>query len=368
MSATKLLNRWAAFVGQEATYGTNPGNANSMFDDTTTSAPDGIDLWSMILNERPDTVPQYLFDGQRPGHGGTVGQVLGVAKAGRWAEIDLVLEAYGAATTYSASVTPLGGLHDLLQSAGLTATFSTDKWVYAPAASINDFESVSLELITRFLYDSADKGERLEMNGCYSTFGFEFDGPVVPAWTFTAQGLVADQGTNQPVTEVAWPTLTVSQGNTPAGTNLPSRAVGMSLSIDDGSGAWSGAILRGASFSLEREMAGRANDNVAGGHAGFSPARRSPMLELTIEVPLLGTTTSSKLDAYNELDAGSTLAVSFQTTGAAGTPFYFSAPQAEVLDLDLADDGPTALWTLSLAPKTSTPWANDDFLIEFRAS
>ena len=328
MAAPKLLNTWGLTGKLETTYGTLDAPADT----------DG-----QLVVEVPEITETPIHDGARVGRGaGSGGNIRRVAQSGFENAFEAIMEAHGGGVAYSASVLP--SVHLMLLIAGfagtLDATPGTEFYSYAPESGPSGFDSASFHNFVR--------GQQAVTRGAYvAEMSIEADGPVVPTWTFGVRGI-----RNAAPTDVALPAIT----GYPAGTNLPPKALDISLSVN----AVTTLVCRGFTFNLNRELSPRANDNVAGGHAGFSPGRRAPTLELLVE-----DIAKSTFDPIVLRDAGTTIAVSF---GCGATKYFkwsISAPQAQIITAEPTDDGPTAMWTLGLELQTSGPAAEDDLTILF---
>lgn len=339
MASSKLLNTWDVLAAVESVYGTNP----------TLSGSDGV-----LVIERPEPSTSYLHDGERGMGSGR--RLRRVAPSGLGQEITLMAEAYGldSGTFYDgSSVFPF--LHTLLLGCGLEGTF-TDPDVtpdtgdeiqeYAPETGPSGFDSLSIEAYSR--------GQKYEINGAYGTFTISVDGPAVPVWEFTYQGIG-----NVPVDDTP-PSIT----SYPDGANLPTKAVNMALTINpDGAGDITNLKLRGFNFDLGRDLSDRANDNASNAHAGFSPALPAPTLELTVEAEDLSG--SPAPDPYSWWDTGAELDVHFVLGSDNETYWGLRAAHAYVTNVEDADDGPSAIWVISLDLRAADASSLDYFNIKF---
>jgi hypothetical protein len=129
------------------------------------------------------------------------------------------------------------------------------------------------------------------------------------------------------------------------------------------------AIVRSGKLSMNRAIGARANQNVAGGHAGFSGGRRTPTLELTIEAPALVNTpfhTSAGIDPYllfenaTEVSANVTIgSVQYNKFSIIPGKVQMSAPVA------LAQDDGSVLYKLTCQCNPTSVNNNDDVTVRF---
>lgn len=328
MSAGKLLTRYGVAGTIETVYGDGTG---------PTLLQDGL-----IPMEIPEVDLEYIHDGMR-GRSPTGGQLTRVAQSGLAASLNLVTHCYNPGIAYAAAVYP--SVHDLLRMAGFDATGdftpASENWDYTPITDQASLESGSLEVYNR--------GQQYDMAGVYGNLVIAADGPVIPTWTFELQGL----GTLP--TDIALPAITYI--NFAAG--KPGKAVSIGLSIDPGT-PWTGAVLRSFEFNMGRDLAPRADDNSTG-HAGFTPGDRDPRLTLLIEeVPL------TTFSPYSLRDLGTEIDVSIGPIGSGQYDQYtLNCAQMQIVEVNDAEDGPTAMWEIELAAGVSAPGSEDDVSLLF---
>jgi hypothetical protein len=327
MSAPKLLNQWGVLGGIEPSY-------NGAL--VLSAATHGL-----LAVERVKPTPEYAHDGSRNGSGpGTGGQWKKVKKSGRSGKAQFTSEAQGSGTgnVYNGT-TILPSLHTWLRTCGHSATLDVSggagnaKLVYAP---------ISTGLVSG-AFEMYSMGQMERLSAAYGTMGFSFEGPVVPAWNFEYQGLLS-----LPV-DVALPAITY-----PNVAVDPAKAESVVLTLN----GWAGGVIKSCSFTQGLPFTARLNDNSTG-HAGFSYGRRQPKLEITLEaVPL------TTFDPYALEDAQTAFAVSFQVGTVQFRRWKFSAANAQV-SVQEEEDGPTALWHLTLDLAPSSPTADDDYAVTF---
>lgn len=320
MSSGKTQNQFAFMAKPEATYGTPIA---------LSAAADGV-----LLADFADVdFSAFLNDGARgraPG-GGTRQRV---KPSGLIGSISCPFEAIGGGVAYSASVVP--SPHVLFRASGLEATGSfgagTESWKYAPEVGPSGLDSVTAEYY--------EAGQKYPIAGGYGSISCSVDGPDVPRWTCDLLGIGSTP------TDAALPTIT---GGYPPASRLPPKAESVAFTL----GLFTAGIVRGFEFDYGRDHGTqRANIN-AGGHAGYTPGGHNPTLKVTMERPTLATvspwSTATTLNPYALKDDGQLVVCSL----AVGSVQYnrwkiyagasAAALQAQVIDVQDAFDGPTAL-------------------------
>lgn len=334
MSATKLAILRALLAKPEVSY--NGGGS-------VAAATDGILLAgpSVVLQEP-------LHDGSRTPPPGMAGNMRRVSPSGMGLNFPILHELKGAGAAYSASVKGSG--HNLLLAAGFDAAGSfgagTERWDFTPTP----FTSVPTSLVAEIY----DREQKYPCQGIYLSLE-SIDAPDlgVPLWTFNARGIkgtVADTA----VPAVTYPALTIE----------PPKVAGASLTLGSFT---SNAILRSWSLKMNRALGARANMNVAGGHAGFSPGRRNPVFEVLIEATdLVGSPfhTSAGLDPYQLFENGTETAgqinigsVQYNRWKLIFGKLQMMAPVAE------EEDEGGALWRLTFQCNPTAVNLNDDVTV-----
>lgn len=320
MSADKLLILYGLLAKIEPSY-----NAGASLSAST----DGVQL-----AEPAEATLSYIHDGARGNPPGNAGTLKRVAQSGGSAAISLSVEGRGLGSAYGASALP--EINALMRAAGYGATVvttaSAETVTYAPVSS--GFVSAALECYSR--------GQKWPMSGAYLDMGFSLDGPGLLTFNFDVMSLFTIP------TDVACPSITYSSV-------LPPKGESIALAI----GSWSNPVVRKLSFKANRARSARASVNAAG-HAGFSPGRRAPTFEVTVEACALST-----YDPYTARKNATSAAISFLVGTAQYNKIAFAAAQAQLIDVKEESDEATGLWTLTYALATSTPVANDDHSIVF---
>lgn len=341
MSAPKTRNQWALMGKVESTYGTPI---------TLSASADGI-----LLAEKPEPdFSNYLNEGDRGRTPGGAPRPR-ATQSGRFGNMRLVGELIGGGAAYSASV--FSSLHTLLRGCGLEATGSfgagTEKWTFVSEVGPSGLDSLTLEAYL--------DGQLYKLYGAYGSFEVGAEGPSIPSWDFNFDGL-ADKPT-----DVAIPTIS---GGYPPATRLPAKAENMAFTL----GTFTGAKIRRWRFAQNRETnAARADQNSSAGHAGFTPGAYSPILEITIEKCALATSgpyhTSTTLNPYELKELGTLLICKWNIGGTQYNRWKIGAgatateAQAQIVDVQDGEDGPTSTWDLTIEFKPSGYTNNDAFAI-----
>lgn len=336
MSATKLPTIIGLAGIVEASY--NAGGAIS-------SSTDGI-----LLAAPATPTLEYLHDGAHQPPPGMAGYNRRVAPSGRGCSVPFQIEAKGAAAAYSAS--QKANIDRLLKMAGfdetLVTTGGSESSSYAPTAGGAGaaFKSGAFNCYAR--------QQLFPITGAYADLEIVADGPVVPLWTFNTRGLVGAIS-DAAVPDITYPDLTTD----------PPKAVNIQFTL----GNFTGAKVRRFSFRLGRQITPRANQNAASGHAGYTPSRRTPTLEVAIEATSLQATpfhAAAAIDPYNLFDAASNLACSLQVGSTQYNRWKLTAGAAQLMappQEEDAEDG--ALWVCQFQLNPSSINLNDDVTFLF---
>lgn len=332
---SKLVTIYALLAKLEASYGA--GGAPS-------PTTDGI-----LLEERPKLTLAYANDGARPATGLALGHQRRVKPTGATVSFSAKHAAKGAGAAYSASVWP--SPHVLLRAAGFDAavdvTGGAEKYTYTPTPGPTGYASAVLSAYLR--------GELMPITGALADLtSWSFDGPHVPVFEFALQGLRgAISDANVPA--VTYPGLAL---------DAP-RAVNVAFTL----GNLTGAVVRKAMLKFGREISPRLDVNAGGGHAGFAPGARKPMLEVTYETPALALTpftAASTIDPYSLYEAGTEVAASLNIGSTQYDKYNWAFAKAQVAQAPEEDeDGPVALTKLTLQLNPSTIGANDELSLVF---
>lgn len=329
MSSEKLINEWGVLVDVESVYGDGG---------TLTAADDGV-----LVLEQPVVSPEYAHDGARRGERGPMALgIKRVGKSGLTGAVSLVTEPAGAGAAYAAAVFP--NIHKLLLLAGLDDTLdvtgSAESYTYIPGAG----DSGGLEIYTR--------EQKYILAGAYTDLVIAAAGPEIPVAEFAVQGLLT-KPTDSAVPAITYPSVD------------PPKAEAMVVDIGD----FLAAVVRSFTFSLNRSISPRMNQNAAGGHAGFVYGFGVPTLELEIEATDLQTTPFHKvagLDPYVLAENATPLDLTLTVGSTQYNQYTIDANQAQLnAPIDDGEDGAAAIWTLSFDLLPSTPALKDNFSIVF---
>lgn len=334
MSAPKAITVIGFQAKVEASY--NAGG-------TTASATDGIQL-----AEYMDLQMKYANDGTRVMPPGTTGTQRRAIPTGRTGVGTAKFEPRGAGAAYSASVKP--NVSTMMRAAGhdetIVTTPGSESVAYTPTAGPTSYAS--------FVADFFARGEQYHLTGGYSDFNFGFQKPGdVPLFEFPLMGLMAAGA----ITEAAVPNIT-----------YPSTDPPVASSILFTLGTLTGAKVRKLGFKMGRKISERLDANGTT-HGGFGPARRNPVLEVTLEaLPWVTTpfTGPTALDPYSLWESANENTLSFQFGSAQYKRIKFSAPKAQIMaEPKLEKEEQAALWTLSFQLNPSALNANDEYSVKF---
>jgi hypothetical protein len=318
MSSVKSVTGLLLFAKNEASYGAGANFA----------ATDAI----QVAQELPVFNMQYNFDGNRQGAQWSGGNIRRTGPGGRTVEGTVVIEGKGLGSAYGVNATP-PNIHPFLLASGLSGSVSASGWLYRPVPLGTQPKSLALNVY--------DRGELLPVSGAYANMSFAAEGAGLTMFTFAVQGLCAD------ITDVSNPpTRTYTAVNV-----LPPKNEAVQFVI----GSYSSAKIRNYSYTHNLTITPRINLNEATGHAGFAIGRRSPELTITIEADALAT-----FDAYQAWRDGDTFNVELTVGTTANNRFLIRFPQAQISNVERANDEPVALWNLTLTPAVSGPDSSDD--------
>lgn len=349
MTAPKTLVSWGYSAKVESTYGTI--NANGV--------GDGV----LLLKVPSLDVPHWLNMGKR-GATPAGGNRQDAPNSGRWGGFKVEAEGIGsaAAQAYAAGVKPQ--LDVPLLAAGHTGTGSftggQEYWQYTPAAQPQALTSVTTEATVA--------GQLYRLFGAYADLDIAATGPAIPLWSFDFIGMM------DLVTDAAIPVFT----SYPSMSVVPMKADSITLKL----GLFTAGVVRSFKFMPKRDHKHpRANQagGGAGGHSGYTPAYRTPQLEVVIERLALATVspwnTSNTLNPYKlcedaipvlvQVSVGATQYKRWHIFSGNTVTTGLPAPSAQAILTDVKDtaDGPTATWTLTFDLFPSTYGASDDYSI-----
>lgn len=296
---------------------------------TPSAATDGIQP-----SERFIPSLKWADDGGRAFSAGIAGTQRRIGASGASYEFSVKAEFKGLGASYTPSSSCQ--LHTALLASGLSASCANlVSWTYKPT----DVNSTPTSAVAQWFGNSESRIAR----GVYSDLKFSADsgGPIY--FEFPMKGIAAI-----PSSSLTAPTITyVAQAV------VPVKAENISLTIG-------GVVLRVRSFSFEqnREISSRIDLNSTGSFAGFAPGRRAPKFTVTTESEL-----ASTFDPYAGLQAGTQYALAMNVGAVVNNRLVFSAPQAQLMDVQDGVDNSVATWTMVFDCPASGPQLNDDYLI-----
>src|SRR6185312_12897126 len=325
----KLLSVIGLLAKPEVTYGTAVALS-------TTS--DGVQMQFKRRDPAAVFTPAYAFDGDLGPSVSNFGTTARVAPSGRSMTGDVPVRVRGGGAAYSATVVP--SLHNLLKAAGFDAAVTTsagsEKWLYTPTAPGTGYASLTMGLYTR--------GELWTLAGVLGNLKFDAPDPAPPMWTFGASGLWSSLPTDVAAPSITYPLQTV----------LPPLA---SSVVPTFGSFTTNAVVRSSSFDLQRKLAARVAQSSGGGHLGFVPDDRAPIIKLTLEATALVTTpftSSAGFDPYQLYDTAQSFAFALKYGGTQYNRYTINFPQAQVIGVTPSGDGPTATVDLTIAAFNST--------------
>jgi len=333
VSTAAVLNQVIGFAGkEEGTYGVA---------EVLDLAADGMLPFLADGDPAPPSAIEYVFDGNIGRAPGTLAPASRTTPNGRFRSGVFQTLFRGLGSLYSAILLPPNEVHRSLKAAGFTATYSaspTPQWTYAPTAAGTTFTSLTLRQYAQ--------GSIYEQTGVLFNWSFTADGLGVPIHDFANTGLIALP------TDLTLPAITY-----PSAGVLPPVASAVVENI----GAWSAATIRSVSFQSQRSIDNpRAAQNLAGGHAGFTPGGMVPQLTLVVERPARATYNPESLQSL------ATSAAVNVTFGATQYNRYTVAfPQAQLITVTPQNDGPVATMELVFQAHPSTPALNDYMSVLF---
>ena len=310
----KSVIGYGVLAQKEATYGTA-----SAFNTTT---------HAVQVSELPTLTINYVNDGARPNSPSTAGAQPFVSPTGRFAEINLVMEARGSGSAYSSTSTTPPDVHALLQASGFSASYAAGAWTYQPEAVGNSDSSAAIKMFAR--------GEQYIAVGTIGTFTLASDGASPAQYTFDMSGLVSGSVIDNSVASITY------------NTTIPPKTENIGLTL----GSFS-PIVRGFTLTLGREINPRVNINQTDAHAGFASARRDMTFVTTIETPA-----SASFDIYELQRNGTQFATSFTIGSTTGNRFTVSLPTCQIIGISNGEDGAVSTSELTIKP-SSLNGAND---------
>jgi hypothetical protein len=333
MSTAAVLNQVIGFLGkEEATYGVA---------ETLSATADGMLPFLADGDPAPPEAIEYVFDGGIGRAPGTLAPAIRAAPNGRFRSGMFQSLFRGLGTAYAADAMPPLEVHRALKAAGFTANYSaspTPQWTYTPTAAGTAFTSLTLRQYAQ--------ASIYEQTGVLFNWSFTADGLGVPIHDFAYTGIIG-LPTDQSLPAITYPTAGV----------LPPVASAVVENI----GAWSAATIRSVSLQTQRSIDNpRAAQNLAGGHAGFTPGGMVPQLTLVVERPARST-----YNAESIRDLGTAAAVNVQFGTAQYNRWQVAFAQAQLISVTPQNDGPVATMELVFQAHPSTPALNDFMSVLF---
>jgi hypothetical protein len=326
----KVLHVLGLLAKKEATYGTAVALATT----------DGVLLQYADKNVGAPVTLDYAFDGQMGPSVASLAQTANVAPSGRSMRGDLPMRFRGPSSTFSASVVP--SLHLMMEISGYTATLSTGAQVYAPTGPGTGYASATMEMYCR--------GEKWTGAGCLANLAFAFDNPQPPIFTFGVRGISDGLPSDAAAPAIVYPTLP----QTPL-------ASGITFTF----GSFTAGVVYSGSFDSQRDLEGaRVALTQGGGHLGFVPSMRNPMLKVTIEQPAFAGGafhSATGLNPYALREAATRLPLLLRfASGSTGGTFELTSANAQLMDVVPNNNGPTATVELSFKFSPTADGGNDD--------
>jgi hypothetical protein len=330
---SKVLHVLGLLAKKEATYGA--GIAMS-------TTADGVLLQYTDKNVGAPVTLDYAFDGSMGPSVASLAQSERVGPSGRSLRGDLPMRFKGPSGTYAATVTP--SIHTFLEAAGFTASLSTGSYVYTPTAPGTGYSSLALEMYCR--------GEKWTAEGVLCNMAFAFDNPQPPIFTFGTRGVNTTLPTDTSAPAITYPSLPLTP---------------LSSGITFTFGSFTAGVVYSGSFDLQRDLEGaRVALTSSGGHLGFVPGMRNPMLKVTLEQTAFTTASPwhapTTFNPYQLREAATKLPLllKFAAGTTTGGSIALSSQSAQLMDVVPSNNGPTAMVELTFGFTASTAGGNDD--------
>ena len=309
--------------------------------DSVTLGTDGIQLFEEFV-----ITPEYLQSGERGAPpGSAVAQQKFAAPGGRFFTGQPTVQVRGSGAAYSASVKP-ADIHTLFEISGHSATLvDTVSWTYVPHVLTTTPESGVFEGYAR---------NRLHpLSGVYGSLGFVIEGGGFCNMTCDMRGILGHP------TEVDLPAITYS-------TVMHPKAEAMGIAI----GNYTAGVLRRVEFAQGRVLVDRLDMSGTDLYPGVAFGRLAPTLTIVIEADDLHGTTpwhaAAAIDPDRMYYEGEEFEVSFTLGSTTFNKFTFTASQCQLTGPAVEqDDGPTALWELSMQLNPSTVILSDPYSFLF---
>jgi hypothetical protein len=288
---------------------------------------------AVLATDLPTMKISYTYDGARPSAPSTAGTLPFLPPSGRYAETVIVTEARGSGSAYSAATTP-PDVHNLLQSCGLTGSYSAGAWAYVPVSASAQGESTAIKLFAR--------GEQYILVGGRSTFSLGSDGASAAKYTFNTSGIMSGSVVDADVATITY------------NTTLPPKTENIGLTL----GTFGSAIVRSFNLDYGRGLNPRVNINQTDAHAGYAGDRHDMKFNITIEAPA-----SASFDVYELRRNATQFAATFTIGSVTGNKVTVSLPVCQIIDVTAGADGSVA--TNDLVIKPSSNYGTDDIVITY---
>lgn len=332
--AEKLLITHGLGAALESTYGGGHPTSFTYPDD------------AILVEERVEVTPIFNTDGERSPGTGQGGRYLKVSPGGRHADFTIAVLARGSNAAYSSSVFP-SDLHVLLRACGhsvtTVASVGVESQTYAPDTTPDG--SAALQAFSR--------AEQFDLTGVLGSMSFTIDGPTFTRFDFALRGIMDTDPVDAAVPDLSG----IAQ-------HQPPKAEAITLNI----GNYVAPRVKSVTFNQNLNLQNRNDVNAASGFAGIAQGFRDPQLEVVLEAsalegsPFHGTT---GIDPYALWEAATQLPVDFTVGSTQYNRFTFSAPQAQITNVDKGEEGEVALWTVQFGLAQTVPGADDDYSLVF---
>jgi hypothetical protein len=327
MSTAAVLNQVIGFLGkEEATYGTA---------ETLNVAQDGLLPFLADGDPSPPEAIDYVYDGGLGRSPGTLAPARRTNPNGRFRAGTFQTLFRGAGEAYTALITPPREVHRMLKAAGFDAAFSASpsaQWLYTPTAAGTGFTSLTLRQYAQ--------ASIYEQTGVLANWSFTADGLGAPVHDFAFTGLIG-LPTDESLPAITYPS---------AGTLPP-----VASAVVENVGLWTDATIRSVSLQTQRSIDNpRAAQNLAGGHAGFTPGGMVPQLTMVVERPSRATFNPEAVR-----DAATTINVDVTFGTVAFNRWRVQFPHAQLVGVTNQNDGAVATVELMFQASPSTPALND---------
>lgn len=320
--AIKLVKSFFLFAKNETTLGGGAAMTASNYIQT--------------VDENPVFTVEFADAGERGSGNASYGQLRRAGPSGRSTTATVTLDAKGAGTTYTTSVTP-PNVHPFLLASGLSGSLSGSAWVYTPVEPTATPTSLALAV---YAYQ-----ELTPVSGALCSFTFGSDSTSPSRFTFNVQGVPSDAA---------------AVGSVPARTAqaedvIPPANRGITVSLNGYS-----AKVRSYNFDAGNEVQARTNLTATDGIESFMLAGRAPSFTLTVE--------RDDMSAFDPraLQKNATGVSGSLTIGStAGNRIKLDISNGQITEVAEENDGVLGLWNLTATPHITAGDKNDDYKLTF---